>query len=116
MAGWRVYQADGSEIASFPISPSITADQVVWSADGAALLICQVEAGVGASVVRLDLRGATEILHSYPNVGFAYKACVSESPGGLTAISLSNLIVIVDAQQAEIGSVKGQSLGWRPGK
>lgn len=77
--------------------------------------ICQVEQGVGANVLVIDAQGQRNTFLHYPNVGFSYPNCVSESPTGLLAISLSNnLIVIVDAQGQELTTIVGASRGWLP--
>lgn len=77
--------------------------------------ICQVEQGVGANVLVIDGQGQRNTFLHYPNVGFSYPNCVSESPTGLLAISLSNnSIIIVDAQGQELTTLVGTSRGWRP--
>lgn len=113
--GWQIYTDDGSAHGRLPDRPVVQGTQASWSADSTRLWVCQGVRDVGAHLTELDQDGGIIVVKTYPNVVFANAPCMTESPSGYRAISLSNpLVVILDSDLREHGTVEGTSIGWRP--
>ncbi|ABX06278.1 MAG TPA: hypothetical protein DEF47_02995 [Herpetosiphon sp.] len=112
--GWH-FEHNQQAVAWLPNTEQLFTAFGDWRKTDGDAWICQVEQGVGANVLAIDATGQSRQFLHYPNVGFSYPDCVSESPSGLLAISLSNnRIVLVDAQGQELATIVGASRGWRP--
>ena len=112
--GWNIYNRDHTLRSTFAVALPDLAVNAAWSADSQSLFVGRVVQDVGAELGAVDVDGGSTIVATYPNVGFAYPG-VAQSADGLLAVSLSNpLVVILDAQRAEISSFPGFLKSWRP--
>jgi hypothetical protein len=115
--GWQIYTDDGRAQGQLPDRPVVLGTRANWSADSTRLWVCQSERDVGARLTELNLDQNDVIIgeKTYPNVVFANAPCVAESASGYRAISLSTpLVVILDSDLQEHGTVEGTSISWRP--